>query len=385
MTYWKSCSIHRMKSFIPWDAATRRGLTSQAQSYAPRNGSYRRRHELALKILQRLLIWSSAILYFQLGNWYDVIHDRDPLTAEAVRLRQTFERVGGTFVKIGQQMASRPDLLPQRYCEELPTCWIVIRRSRPNKPSLIERTTPETGADFRGVRPGANRLRVNRGCVPSACARTAPMVAVKVRRPGIRELFEADFRAPDFLGILAEMLTLVRPGYTGNIRSEFRAALTSELDFSREGRLGELFRRRTRKANKRHVTAPQVFFEYSNDDVLVQEFVSGMWMWEILAAIERSDPLGLARMQELNLDQAIARRLLHITTGASIQFSFHADPHPANIVVRQQRSGVSRFGASGYANNMRKVLFGAPESRTTGHDGAVRLNSASRCRCGGTR
>src|SRR5258705_1964949 len=72
-----------------------------------------------LQVFQRLMVWLQAILSFQFGNWYDAIHHRDSEDRRAVRLRQTFERVGGTFVKIGQQMASRLDLLPQRYCEEL--------------------------------------------------------------------------------------------------------------------------------------------------------------------------------------------------------------------------------------------------------------------------
>ncbi|MEO8395066.1 MAG: AarF/ABC1/UbiB kinase family protein, partial [Chloroflexota bacterium] len=197
-------------------------------------------------------------------------------------------------------------------------------------------------------------------CVYQAHLRqTGQKVAVKVRRPHIRELFEADFRVLDFFCILAETLTIVPPGYTLNVRAEFRSSLASELDFRREGRLGELFRRRAHKAKERYFTAPYVYGEYSSDEVLVQEFVSGMWLWEVLSALDRNDPAGLARMRELNLDpKIIARNLLEAHYWSIYShISFHADPHPANIVVRANNELVFiDFGASGHMSLKRKRL-----------------------------
>jgi ubiquinone biosynthesis protein len=259
-------------------------------------------------------------------------------------------------------MASRLDLLPQRYCEELAS---MLDRYPPfptdQAIAIIEQTTglklEEIFSEFDPEPIGSASIAV---VYQARLRKNGLRVAVKVRRPGIRELFEADFRALDFLGLLAEALTLVRPGFTTHIRSEFRNVLASELDFLREARLGELFRRRARKAGKRFVSAPQVYFEYCSDEVIMQEFVSGIWMWEILAAVERGDPSGLARMRELNLDpKIIARRLLHIHYWSLYShLSFHADPHPANIVVRANNDLVFvDFGASGSMNTMRKLLF----------------------------
>lgn len=315
-----------------------------------------------IKTFLRMMIWFQALIYFQLGNWYDVLRGRDSPDRRAVRLRQTFEKVGGTFVKIGQQMASRLDLLPQRYCEELAS---MLDRYPPfpteQAVAIIERTTGKKLDEIFSVFDPEPIGSASIACVYQARLKDTGMkVAVKVRRPRIWELFEADFKALDFLGKLAEVLTLVRPGFTVNIRSEFRASLTSELDFNREARLGDLFRRRANKAKERFFTAPKVFFEFSNAEVLVQEFVSGMWLWEILAAIENADPAGLARMQELNLDpKTIARRLLHTHYWSVYNhLSFHADPHPANIVVRANNELVFvDFGASGYMSKIRKLMF----------------------------
>src|SRR5262249_34439554 len=101
-------------------AMGRRQLVTSDKSYAPAQLQIPTRVKVGwVRTMRRLMVWFSALLRFQMGNLWDVLHKRDSEERRAVRLRQTFEHVGGTFVKIGQQMASRLDFLPQRYCEEL--------------------------------------------------------------------------------------------------------------------------------------------------------------------------------------------------------------------------------------------------------------------------
>jgi ubiquinone biosynthesis protein len=183
---------------------------------------------------------------------------------------------------------------------------------------------------------------------------------VKVRRPKIHELFEADFRVIEFLTSMVEVLTVVRPGFTENLRQEIRSTLSSELDFRREARLCELFERRSRKLKKKQFSAPKIFFDYSNEEVLVQEFVAGIWLWEILAAVEHRDPVALERMRQLNIKpREIARRLIFANNwGIFAHIAFHADPHPANIVVQANNKLVFvDFGACGYINSVRRVIY----------------------------
>lgn len=330
-------------------------LPPQMQIYSPPKVGF-------FRVLRRLGVWFSALLSFQFGTTWDVLRQRDSEARRAVRLREMFEHVGGTFVKIGQQMASRLDVLPQRYCQELA---LMLDRYPPfpteQAIEIIERTTgqklEEIFSEFDPQPIGSASIAV----VYQARLRlNGHKVAVKVRRPHIPELFEADFRALDFLGWLAETLTIVRPGFTQQLRQEFRRSLSSELDLRREGRLGELMRREAKKSKEHSFTAPMVYSQYTNQEVLVQEFVSGMWLWEILAAIEHNDPAAQARMAQLNLDgKIIARRLLYAHYwGLYAHVAFHADPHPANIVVRANNELVFvDFGAAGYLNRTRRMLF----------------------------
>jgi ubiquinone biosynthesis protein len=198
-------------------------------------------------------------------------------------------------------------------------------------------------------------------CVFQAVLRdTGQKVAVKVRRPKIYELFEADFRVIELLTSAIETFTIVRPGFTENLRQEIRSTLSSELDFRREARLCELFERRSRKLKKKQFTAPKIFFEHSSEEVLVQEFVSGIWLWEILAAVEQRDPVALERMRQLNIQpKEIARRLIFANNwGVFAHLAFHADPHPANIVIQANNKLVFvDFGACGYINSVRRVIY----------------------------
>ena len=124
-------------------AMGRRQQVTSDKSYAPAQLQIPTRVKVGwLRTWRRLMVWFSALLRFQLGNLWDALNKRDSEARRAVRLRQTFEHVGGTFVKIGQQMASRLDFLPQRYCEELS---LMLDRYPPFPPqkaiASIERAT----------------------------------------------------------------------------------------------------------------------------------------------------------------------------------------------------------------------------------------------------
>jgi ubiquinone biosynthesis protein len=315
-----------------------------------------------LKTFQRLFVWIGAFFSFQRDTFIDKLQGKDSLERRALRLRETFESIGGTFVKIGQQMSSRLDMLPVQYCQELAN----MLDNFPPFPTeqaiaIIERSTgkklDEVFSAFDPTPIGSASI----ACVFQAVLRdTGQKVAVKVRRPKIYELFEADFRVIELLTTTIETFTIVRPGFTENLRQEIRSTLSSELDFRREARLCELFERRSRKLKKKQFTAPKIFFEYSNEEVLVQEFVSGIWLWEILAAVEQRDPVALERMRQLNIQpKEIARRLIFANNwGVFAHLAFHADPHPANIVIQANNKLVFvDFGACGYINSVRRVIY----------------------------
>lgn len=288
-------------------------------------------------VLVRLVVWLTSLLRYFLGNLGDAIRRRNTIERRAVRMRLMFERMGGTAVKIGQQMAMRIDLVPYAYGYEL-------ARLLDNVPAFpvadaivaIERVTGRPlAATFASFDPhpiGSASV----SCVFQGRLLTGEHVAVKVRRPGIEKMFAADCRALEWVLALLEFLTILRPGFSTNVITEFRNMVLEELDFVKEARYTELFGRRLRKAKLRFVSAPHVYYAVSGEDVLVTEFVDGIWLNEIIAAIEQRDEKMLQLFESLGIDpELIARRLLQTSQfGIFESMLFHADPHPANILVR---------------------------------------------------
>lgn len=311
--------------------------------------------------LRRLFAWFRLILGFSLGNFFDRLLRRQSEAREAIRLRRELERAGGTFVKFGQQAAMRIDLLPWAYCVELSKMLDKMVPFPVEKAlEAIERTTgkpwQETFAVFDPEPIGSASI----ACVYQAVLKDGTRVAVKVRRPNIRRIFMADFQVLDWLTGLMEFLTFIRPGFTRNFRKELSETLLEELDFRKEARFQDTFRENARDSGKDFFTAPKVLFEYSDEEVLVQEFVEGLWLWEVIAAVEHRRPEDLQLLRSMNIDpDVVARRILWTAFWSMDEhLFFHADPHPANILVRPDNCiTLIDFGSCGSFNNQQRVAM----------------------------
>jgi ubiquinone biosynthesis protein len=311
--------------------------------------------------LIRLFAWIRLIVSFVFGNQFDRILRKHSEAREAVRLRNALERAGGTFVKFGQQAAMRIDLLPWAYCVELSKMLDKMVPFPVEK--ALEAVTRSTGKPWQETFAVFDPEPIGSAsiaCVYQAVLKDGTRVAVKVRRPNIHNIFTADFKVLDWLANLMEFLTFMRPGFTRNLRKELSATLLEELDFRREARFQDTFRRNAKKSGKDFFTAPRVYFELSGEDVLVQEFVEGLWLWEVISAVEHRQPEDLQLLRSMNIDPEIVARRIMWTAFWSMDehLFFHADPHPANILVRKDNNlTLIDFGSCGSFNNQQRVAM----------------------------
>jgi ubiquinone biosynthesis protein len=315
----------------------------------------------ALQVVARLFAWMGPGLALVAGLVWDFLRRRAAPERRAVRIRKAIERVGGTFIKIGQQMAVRVDLLPMVYCDELAKMldqvppfqldYAVARIEAATGRPLLE-----TFAVFDPVPIGSASV----ACVYQAILNNGDHVAVKVRRPDIGRIFASDLRALQWIVAFAEFLTITRPGLMRHAHHELRSMLMEELDFRREARYTDLFRRRAIKRKHRFLHAPHVHFALSNDEVLVTEFIEGVPLGAVVAAVEGSDDDARRRLAELDIDpRLVARRLIWASNfGIHESLLFHADPHPANVIVRPRSELVFiDFGSCGtYMKRERELL-----------------------------
>jgi ubiquinone biosynthesis protein len=285
--------------------------------------------------IARLGVWFGAGVRFFSGNVWDYVKGRASIQRRAVRLREIFEDTGASFAKLGQQLSLRADLLPYAYCAELSK----MLDREPAFPSeqaikIVERSLgrrlDEVFESFDPEPIGSASL----ACVYQAQLKTGERVAVKVRRPGIGPLLAADLRAMDWVLQLGELFTFIKPGLTIQFRMDLKKMLLGELNFRTEARYQEMFRLRADKDGD-GITAPRVFFDYCTDEVMVSELVSGVWMWELMAAVDRDDHEFLREVAPQGIDPtAVARRLVRALHRDLLEhLFFHADPHPGNLVV----------------------------------------------------
>ena len=309
--------------------------------------------------LSRLFVWLWRFLQFYAGVTVDRLRGHGNIYTRAARLRRAFEDAGPTFAKLAQQLSMRADMLPYAYCAELSKMLDQAEPfPTPEAIKIVERNLKKPLSEIFAVFDPKPIGSASLACVYQARLKSGERVAVKVRRPGIGPLIAADLRAMDWILLLGETLTIIAPGRTRAFRHEFENILFSELNFRAEARYTQLFRQRARQ--KDGVTAPKIYFQYCTEEVMVSEFVSGVWMWELMAAVDSNDQKFLARVAEIGIEpKALARKLAKVMQReVQEELFFHADPHPANLVI-MPNNGICflDFGAVGrFTTQTRKSI-----------------------------
>jgi ubiquinone biosynthesis protein len=239
------------------------------------------------------------------------------------RLRLVCEDLGPTFVKLGQVLSTRPDLLPEAYTTELSALRDDVRPFPYAEAEAI--LTEEFGRPPSEVFASIDVTPVASASISQvhrAVLYDGRVVALKVRRPGIEKMVQADL---DILKNLAQLAERRLPGLVPygpvSLAREFERSLKRELDFNVERRTME--RCQAQLANDPTAHVPYVVREFCTVRVIAMEFIGGVGV---------NDLEGLGRM---GVDPAeVAVRGVRILLKQIFQFGFfHADPHPGNLRV----------------------------------------------------
>ncbi len=253
-------------------------------------------------------------------------------------LRELLEELGPTFVKFGQLLSMRPDVLPPDIISELRGLQDDVR---PFAYEEVERVVlEELGQPIERLyvefdpQPiaAASIGQVHRAVLPNGHA-----VAVKVQRPGAPQQIEAD------LGLLYQAARIVKERVRAldfvdirEVVDEFARAIRQELDYRLEGRNAETLHRHF--AGHPHIHVPRVYWSYTRARVLTLEFVEGRQLADI-------DEAGYSLEERKRLAEVIAEAWMTMIFRNGF---FHGDPHPANILVlRPDQIGLVDFGLAG--------------------------------------
>ena len=261
------------------------------------------------------------------------------------RLRCTLQDLGPTFVKLGQVLATRVDLLPPAWIDELGK----LQNAVPALP--WDAVLPQLREDL-GAEPEAVFARVEHEPLAAASLAQAhrawlvdgSAVVLKIRRPGIRDTVEADLRLLKHLAVIVEKnLPELRRYHPQRIVQQFSASLRRELDFAAECRNAERIAHNF--AGRDDIVIPRVYWQWTCERLNVQECLEGVPGRDLAAA----DAMGLDRVQLARTGAGLVLKMV-LEDGF-----FHADPHPGNIFYMPDGAiGVIDFGMVGRVTEQRR-------------------------------
>ena len=257
-----------------------------------------------------------------------------------VALRKLFERLGATYIKLGQFVASSPTLFPAEYVLEFQKCldktealeWKVIEQ-------VIEKEVGPVSQTFASIdkKPLASASIAQ---VHAAKLKSGEEVVIKVQKPGIDESLKADL---SFIYVASRILEFIQPDFERTslsaIASDIRNSMLEELDFLKESQnLQEFGTFLQDNGLTAQATAPQVYKEFTTKKILTMERLRGVSMLDSEAITKMNNDPEATIITALNV----------WTTSVVTMPWFHADVHAGNLLVLEDgRVGFIDFGIVG--------------------------------------
>jgi len=243
----------------------------------------------------------------------------------AIRFRRVLEDLGPTFVKLGQVLSTRPDLVPREFMEELKKLQDQVGPMELDEiHEQIEESLGEEVDEIFEEFDDEPLAAASIGQVHRATTAEGQECVVKVQRPGIQEKIRSDLDILYYLAKLLEATIEEVELYSPTIIvSEFEKAILAELDFEQEAQNVQEFA--TNFADVDEVSTPEIFDDYTTTEILTMEFIDARKLADIEGGTEEAE-----EVLEHILD-AMVKMVLY-------DGFFHGDPHPGNILVREDNS-----------------------------------------------
>ena len=277
-----------------------------------------------LQVLGRILAVLWPTLTFALGLWWDRQRGRVAQNQQrrAIQLRELLTQLGPAYIKIGQALSTRPDLVPPLYMEEL----TLLQDQIPPFPNEIAYQFIE---EELGDRP--DQIYAELSPQPIAAAslgqvykgklKTGETVAVKVQRPDLRDSITVDLYILRRLAAWANKnIKKVRSDLVG-ILDEFGDRIFEEMDYINEGENAERFAKLY--GHLKDVYVPKIYWQYTQRRVLTMEWITGT---------------KLTQVEAISAQGVDARYIIEVGVQCSLRQLlehgfFHADPHPGNLLA----------------------------------------------------
>ncbi|NJN16693.1 MAG: AarF/ABC1/UbiB kinase family protein [Oscillochloris sp.] len=289
--------------------------------------------------------------------------------SNAARLREALVALGPTFVKLGQALSTRPDLLPSEFVYELGKLQDTVPPFPAEQAIALieesfERPIDQLYASFERTPLAAASL----GQVHAAVLHSGAEVAVKVQRPDIQQRIYTDLAIlVDLAGLAQERLEFAAQYKLVDLAHEFATTLRAELDYRREAHNADRFRRLF--GHNPYVHVPQIHWEYTDARVLTTERLYGVKLTNIPA------------LEAAGIDRCtMARHCVELILEEIFSYGFfHSDPHPGNFFAMPGNVlGVVDYGQVGSLDRETTQALLLLLAAVTQHDSAAALRAMER-------
>jgi len=295
-------------------------------------------------------VLSVLFRYFIAPGLHLPMSDRRP---GPVRMRLALESLGGAWLKLGQMLALRYDLLPAAYCDEL---FGLLNQVAPFPYADVRRIVrEELGGDpevvFASFEP-ESFAAASIGQVHRATLHNGDRVAVKVQRPGIRRTLQADIELMYGMSWLLDLVHLFGVGRSRDLIDEFARWTADEVDYMVEARQAVLLWEHAQSDTFERIA--RVYRDYTTSRVLTTELIEGIPLIDIVIACRDNDRAFLEALAAAghDLDRIVRRLDWNMLNQVFVFGYFHADLHPANIfVLPGDAIGYVDFGIVGQLPN----------------------------------
>ena len=286
-----------------------------------------------------------------------------PVTGDAVGkaedLANDLEKLGPTFIKLGQTLSTRGDLMPPPYLDALSR---LQDRIEPFPYEEVEQIiSTELGVRISKAFPEFERepeAAASLAQVHRAWLRDGRAVVVKVQRPGVPEIILEDLEALEQVAEFIDAHTETGKRYEfSNLLADLRRSLRRELDFQREA--DSLLRLRSSVREFEHIVVPEPVTDFTTSRVLTMDYVPGKKVTDV-------SPLRLLEIDGQALSEELFRAYLKQML---VDGFFHADPHPGNVLLTEDNCiALIDLGMVGHLNatfqeNLLRLLIAISEGR----------------------
>lgn len=271
-----------------------------------------------------------------------------------------FEKAGGGFIKLGQILAMRYDLLPVAYTTEL--VKLLARVETLPFPEMEKVFKEETGMSPAETFRTFDEVPIASASIAQvyrAVTRDGREVAVKIARPGVEKVFETDFALASFIGGIIGIFRIFKAVNINDAVEEFVAWTRRELDFTIEASNSQALS--SHSFRHPNTVIPQVYADLSTRRVMISEYMRDVFRVDEVLDKKAKNPNFEADLR-LNYRIDLADMSYYFLVDGMRQYFidgfFHADPHPGNIfLLSDNRLGYFDFGIMGQAGDNRLELL----------------------------